>query len=266
MDRTNVAAAALASAAVVDGTVAAAPTRARSGLTPAGRSYGPLPSAPERLRPLPFPPVEEAPDDQDMPGGRRVTRKERRNASLLRAQQARSRATIRHLDIWTVVRVSLLFYLIVAIVVVAAAVLLWYAAQAFGTLPAMQKSIRTLFGLKSFVIHAKTVTIYMSLAGLVLAFAGAVANVLAAIMYNLIADVVGGVRIELEAQRPRVEEAERGERAERVDRVERAERVDRVEQRRRPVRAPAAYVDDEDFPDPPDADDDGELVRRSGPT
>ena len=121
----------------------------------------------------------------------------------MRAQKSRSRVVVRHLDIWTVVRVSVVFYVIAAIVIVAASLLLWYAADAFGTLPSIEKSIRTLFGLKSFHIHAGAVAGYMSLAGIVIAVTGAIFNVLAALVYNLISDVVGGVRVELELPRPR---------------------------------------------------------------
>lgn len=135
----------------------------------------------------------------------RPTRRERREIAMLTAQRARSRATVRHIDIWTVIKVSVVFYLIVAIVIVAASLLLWYAADAFGTLPSLEKSIRTLFGLKSFKIHPGAVLGYTTLAGLVLTVAGAIANVLAALVYNLISDAVGGIRVELEAPRRRPE-------------------------------------------------------------
>jgi hypothetical protein len=107
--------------------------------------------------------------------------------------------------------VSLVFYFIAAVVILAASLLLWYAADAFGTLPSIEKSIRTLFGLKSFKIHAGAVAGYMALAGLVLGVAGAIASILAALVYNLISDVVGGIRVELEAPRPRRSSRDRSE-------------------------------------------------------
>ena len=113
--------------------------------------------------------------------------------------RVRSRVTVRHVDVLTVVRVSLVFYFLVAVVVVVASVLLWYAADAFGSITSIEKSIRTLFDLKTFTLHPETVAIYTSAAGLVLALAGTLANVLAALTYNLICDVVGGVRIEVES-------------------------------------------------------------------
>ncbi len=113
--------------------------------------------------------------------------------------RVRSRVTVRHVDVLTVVRVSLVFYLLVLVVVVVASVLLWYAADAFGSITSIEKSIRTLFDLKTFTLHPATVAVYTAAAGVVLALAGTLINVLAALTYNLICDVVGGVRIEVES-------------------------------------------------------------------
>lgn len=139
------------------------------------------------------PPVEPAPAE---PGPYRPRRRER--AEARRASRIRNRATIRHVDIAAVAKVSLVFYFIVLLVVVVASVLLWYAADAFGTLNSFEKSIRTLFSLKSFTVHPGTVAMYTAAGGVVLAVAGTIANILMACVYNLISDVVGGVRVELE--------------------------------------------------------------------
>jgi hypothetical protein len=116
-----------------------------------------------------------------------------------KAERVRSRVTIRHIDIWTVARVSLVFYLLVAIVVVVASVLLWYAANAYGSLNSIEKSVRTLFDLKSFTLHVDRVAEYTAAGGLVLALVGTLVNILAALTYNLICDIVGGFRIEVES-------------------------------------------------------------------
>jgi Transmembrane domain of unknown function (DUF3566) len=114
-------------------------------------------------------------------------------------ERIRSRVTIRHVDVWTVARVSLVFYFLVAIAVVVASVLLWYAANAFGSLASIEKSVRTLFDLKTFTLHAGRVAEYTGAGGLVLALVGTLVNVLAALTYNLICDIVGGFRIEVES-------------------------------------------------------------------
>jgi hypothetical protein len=119
-----------------------------------------------------------------------------------RADRVRSRVTIRHVDVWTVARVSIVFYLLVAIAVVVASVLLWYAANAYGSLTSIEKSIRTLFDLKTFTLHVGRVAEYTAAGGLVLCLVGTLFNILAALTYNLICDIVGGFRIEVESTSP----------------------------------------------------------------
>lgn len=125
-----------------------------------------------------------------------VSRRRRRSRRPVRV---RSRATVRHIDILTVVRVSIVFWLVMLVSVVVASVLLWLSADVFGVLPSIEKSVRTLFSLKTFVLNPGTVALYTGAVGVVLAVAGTLANVLFALIYNLIADVVGGVRVELES-------------------------------------------------------------------
>jgi len=115
-----------------------------------------------------------------------------------RLSRARGQATIRRLDVAAVAKVSVLFYLVVLLIAVVASVLLWYAADAFGTLTSFEKSIRTLFSLKSFSVHPGTVAMYTAAGGFVLAIAGTLANILLAFVYNLISDVVGGVKVEID--------------------------------------------------------------------
>ncbi len=125
-----------------------------------------------------------------------------RRRSKRRAERVRSRVTIRHIDVLTVARVSLVFYFLVAIAVVVASVLLWYAANAYGNLTSIEKSVRTLFDLKTFTLHVDRVAEYTAAGGLVLALVGTLVNILAALTYNLICDIVGGVRIEVESISP----------------------------------------------------------------
>ena len=95
-----------------------------------------------------------------------------------------------------------MFYFLVAIAVVVASVFLWYAANAYGSLTSIEKSVRTLFDLKTFTLHADRVAEYTAAGGLVLAMVGTLVNILAALTYNLICDIVGGVRIEVESTSP----------------------------------------------------------------
>jgi hypothetical protein len=93
--------------------------------------------------------------------------------------------------------VSLVFYLLLLVAVVVASVLLWYIADAAGSIQSIEKSIRTLFGLSKFTLHPGSIAVYTSLGGAVLAVAGVLGNILAALMYNLISDLVGGIRFDV---------------------------------------------------------------------
>lgn len=113
-------------------------------------------------------------------------------------RESRPTRTVRRISVRSVVRLSLVFYTAALVVLVVAGLILWFAADAFGALSSIDKSIRSLFALKSFTLHPGLVVAYSAAAGLVLAIAGTLANVLIAVMYNLVADVVGGIRVEVE--------------------------------------------------------------------
>jgi Transmembrane domain of unknown function (DUF3566) len=122
------------------------------------------------------------------------TRPARRPAQ---AQWAQSERTVRHLNVWTVAKVSVVFYLLLLAVVVVASVMLWYVANALGAIQSIEKSVRTLFDLSKFTLHPGAVALYTSLGGAVLALVGTLANILVAVTYNLISDVVGGIRFKI---------------------------------------------------------------------
>jgi hypothetical protein len=112
----------------------------------------------------------------------------------------RTRQVIRHFDLISVARVSLLFYFLGVVSLVLAGVVLWNVAAALGTITSIDKSIRTLFDLTSFTLHPVPVLGYGCAAGVVLMFAGTLMNVLVATIFNLISDVTGGIVVRVVAQ------------------------------------------------------------------
>ena len=138
-------------------------------------------------------PRDAPPDDEPLD----ATGRRRRRRRGERAQWAQSRRTVRHLNIWSVAKVSLVFYLLVLVAVVVASVMLWYLADAFGSITSIEKSVKTLFDLSKFTLHPKSVAEYTAIGGGALALAGTIANILAALMYNLISDLVGGLRFDV---------------------------------------------------------------------
>ncbi|MGC8626906.1 MAG: DUF3566 domain-containing protein [Acidimicrobiales bacterium] len=107
----------------------------------------------------------------------------------------RRRHVIRGVDVATVFKVSLMFYFCVLLTALVAGVVLWDLASAFGVLKTFDKLVRSLFALSSFTLRPLAALVWGSAIGAVLALIGTLVNVLAAILYNLISDVVGGVQV-----------------------------------------------------------------------
>jgi hypothetical protein len=124
---------------------------------------------------------------------------EARPAAYLK-ETVRTRQVIRHFDLASVLRVSLMFYALGLLSVTLAGVVLWNVASTLGIITSIDKSIRTLFDLKSFTLHPLSVLGYGLAAGLVLVIAGALINVLIAMFFNLISDVTGGLVVRVVAE------------------------------------------------------------------
>lgn len=133
---------------------------------------------------------EETLAAESLQPGRRLGRQKVR---LIRSTS--SRRMIRRVDTWTVFKVSLIFYLLGLAVLIVAGVILWNVATTFGTISSLQKSIKSLFDLKTFVLRPRPLLEYFAAGGLVLAILGTIMNTVAALLYNLISDIAGGVQI-----------------------------------------------------------------------
>lgn len=105
--------------------------------------------------------------------------------------------TVTHLDLRSVAKVSAVFYLIVLVVMVIASVLLWVVADAAGAVHSIDHSVQSLFGVKRYALHPGTIAMYSCAAGAVVAVTGTLVNLLAATVYNLIAESVGGIRVKV---------------------------------------------------------------------
>ncbi|HEX3566127.1 MAG TPA: DUF3566 domain-containing protein [Acidimicrobiales bacterium] len=127
------------------------------------------------------------------PSDRRGIRHHAGNAPRVVAGR-RTRRVVRKIDIWTVLKLSFLFYLCVFLVFIVAGVVLWNIAQAFNVIASVEKFIRSIFDLQKFTFRPTVVLQSSVLGGAVLVLLGTGANVLASLLYNLISDVVGGVQ------------------------------------------------------------------------
>jgi hypothetical protein len=124
-------------------------------------------------------------------GSRRFARREK--VTVVRSRS--SRRLVRRIDTWTVLKVSLIFYLLMLVISLLAGIAAWHVAVSLSFVSDIQKSVRSLADDTKFVLHPNAVLEYGAAIGVVLAVVGTVLNVVAALLYNLISDIFGGVQV-----------------------------------------------------------------------
>lgn len=126
-------------------------------------------------------------------------RAERERATSPRSSRAgrTTRVVLRRLDIWTVLKLSLVYYLALFVVLLVASMLLWAGATAAGVVGNIE-SFMVDIGFEDFRFIPSELLGGFALAGLVLVVAGTFANVLMTALFNLMSDVVGGVKLTLQ--------------------------------------------------------------------
>lgn len=102
---------------------------------------------------------------------------------------------MRRVDVLSVFKMSLVFYLCVLIIVLLAGAILWNVAQAAGVVEKLDKLIRSLFALSSFHLHPLTALVWGGAFVGSLCLLGVLVNVVAAVLFNLLSNIVGGVRV-----------------------------------------------------------------------
>ena len=136
----------------------------------------------------------------------KVTPREYRRAVRLQARKVRR--VIRHIEPWSVLKISLLFYMCLWVIVMLAGVMLWSIAVGSGTVDDTESFIEELFALQEFSFNASQIFRGFAVGGLVLVVGGTFFNVLLCVLFNLISDLTGGMRVtiieeETARQRPR---------------------------------------------------------------
>ncbi|MEM7338120.1 MAG: DUF3566 domain-containing protein [Actinomycetota bacterium] len=105
------------------------------------------------------------------------------------------RRVVRHIDPWSVLTFSVLFHLCLYASLLLSSVLVWNAAVAAGTIENIEKLISDLGDFQSYEINGDAVfRAAMIIAG-VLTLASTVLVVLLVVVFNLISDLVGGIRL-----------------------------------------------------------------------
>jgi hypothetical protein len=101
---------------------------------------------------------------------------------------------VRDVDPWTVLKVGLVFHLVAYLTTLVAGVLLWSVASSTGTVDNVERFLES-FGWESFQFNGWTLFVNVALLGLLGAILLTAVWVLGATIFNLITDLVGGIRV-----------------------------------------------------------------------
>jgi hypothetical protein len=135
----------------------------------------------------------------------------RRDARFERRLEARKvHRTVRHVEPWSVLKISLIFYFCLWVIMLVAGAILWRVASGSGIIDNVESFIEQIFALEkdSFSFEGAQMFRAYAVGGLVMVVAATGFTVLLAVLFNLISDLTGGVRVtvvEEETARPRAE-------------------------------------------------------------
>lgn len=121
------------------------------------------------------------------------------NQSRPRTPEARRRVRrvsriVRDVDTWSVLRVGAVFHAVLYVMVLVAGLLLWNVGSATGTIDNIEQFMES-FGWDSFTFDGGRIFGSFAVLGLFGIVAGTVLWVLGALVFNLISELVGGIRV-----------------------------------------------------------------------
>jgi hypothetical protein len=101
---------------------------------------------------------------------------------------------VRDIDPWSVFKIGLIFHFVIYLIMLVALVLLWSVASATGTIDNIQQFMKS-FGWESFQFKGGQLFVNVMILGLLAVLLATALWVLAATIFNLITDLVGGIRV-----------------------------------------------------------------------
>jgi hypothetical protein len=186
------------------------------------RPVGAVPPPAERAPAPPHAPVPDgnsrgAPtNSRDQAGGRvevapkppkpnradRKAEKKARQALAPVKRERRLRHTIQKVDLWSVLKLSLCFYLCGLAVCIVALISLWLIADAFGIVANVEEFVGDLLSSEDFTFLSGEMLRGVTLVGLVVVMLQVVITVMAAAFYNLVAELFGGIEVSVLEEEP----------------------------------------------------------------
>ena len=132
---------------------------------------------------------------ESLPAGNGTSKRAKRAATPRQVYERRYVQTIRSVDLWSVLKVSICVFLCALIVMLVASVMLWWIASAAGVISSVESFIGELVSNKDFRLLSWQVLRAATLIGLVGVCILTVLTVLAAAFYNLFSELLGGVEV-----------------------------------------------------------------------
>ena len=148
------------------------------------------------------------PDDVEPPLAPPSPQPRSRGGSGLRWERRRVRRTtriVRHIDPLSVFRVMMVFHIVLYLTLLLTGVLLWNVANATGTVDNVERFMES-FGWESFEFKGGEIFHQAWILGLFAVVGLTGLAVLMATIFNLITDLVGGVRVTILEELPTAEE------------------------------------------------------------
>jgi Transmembrane domain of unknown function (DUF3566) len=143
-----------------------------------------------RLEPAPKPPKPPKPSRAE----RKAERLANRPLPPIKRER-RLRHTVQKVDLWSVLKLSLCFYLCGLAVCIVALVSLWLIADAFGIVANVEEFVGDLLSSEDFTFLSGEMLRGVTLVGLVVVMLQVVITVMAAAFYNLFAELFGGLEV-----------------------------------------------------------------------
>ena len=109
----------------------------------------------------------------------------------------RSRVEMTKVELWSVLKVSLCFYLAGLAMMIIAGLVVWLLLDASGGIHNFEKFMGDIMSAKNYRLVASQILLGAVLVGLVIVALMTIITVIAAALYNLFSELVGGVEVTL---------------------------------------------------------------------
>ena len=104
---------------------------------------------------------------------------------------------VRRVEPWSVARLAFAFSLSLWLILVVASVLIWWVASVTGAIGHVESFMAQLLADQSFTIDGGQLLRACAIGGVVLVVAGTGFTVLLALLFNLISELTGGIRLQV---------------------------------------------------------------------